>query len=252
MDILSREVISVQVDAPQDDVARLFTRYDLPLMPVLNHDGRLVGVITIDDVIDVIEEEATTDFYRLGGLSAQEGLGTPFDRALRLRLPWLLLGLTAACVAAWVISLFQDILLKYVLLAAFMHPIAASSAWAGQQTLTVLLGGLATGDLDLRRTWRVVARQIGLGLLNGLATGALLAFIALLWERNVLLSLILLVAQIVSLSAASAVGASLPLMLRRFGADPALASSVLVVAVSDLIGLTVFLGLAALLATHLL
>lgn len=250
-DIMSRDLISVQVDAPQEEVARTFVRYDLPLMPVLDLDGRLAGVITVDDVFDVLEEEASADLYRLGGLSVQETLGMPLARILRFRLPWLLFGLAAALVAAATIGQFQEVLAKYVVLAALMHPVAATSALAGQQTLTVLLGSLATGETDLRRTWRVIGRQAVVGLVNGLVVGVILAAAALLWERNLVLSGVLFVASTISLLISSTVGALVPLMLRRLNLDPALGSSVLVVAVADICGFVSFLGLASILIARL-
>jgi magnesium transporter len=250
-EIMSRDLVSVQVDAPQEDVARIFVRYDLPMMPVLDLDGRLAGVITADDVFDVLEEEASTDLYRLGGLSVPETLGTPLKRVLRFRVPWLLSGLAAALVAAILISQFQETLAKYVILAAFMHPVAAASALAGQQTLTVLLGSLATREMDLRRTWSVIGRQAAVGLVNGIIVGSILAVAALIWERNLVLGGILFVASTLSLVISSAAGAVLPLLLRRFDLDPALGSSVLVVGIADITGFLCFLGLASTLVERL-
>ncbi len=250
-DIMIRDLVSVQVDALQEDVARIFVRYDLPIMPVLDLDGRLVGVITVDDIFDVLEEEASADLYRLGGLSVQETLGMPLTRVLRFRLPWLLFGLAAALVAAAVIGQFQEVLAKYVILAAFMHPVAATSALAGQQTLTVLLGSLATGEMDLRRTWRVIGRQAAVGLVNGIVAGSILAVAALFWERSWRLSAVLFVASTLSLLISSTVGALVPLILRKLNLDPALGSSVLVVAIADISGFVCFLGLASVLISRL-
>jgi len=250
-EIMSRDLVSVQVDAPQEEVSRIFVRYDLPMMPVLDLDGRLAGVITVDDVFDVLEEEASEDLYRLGGLSVQETLGMPLARILRFRLPWLLFGLAAALVAAITIGQFQEVLAKYVLLAALMHPVAAASALAGQQTLTVLLGSMATGEMDLHRTWRVIGRQATLGLVNGIVVGAILAMAALFWERSWALSGVLFVASTTSLLISSTVGALVPLLLRRLNLDPALGASVLVVAIADISGFVCFLGLASILIGRL-
>ena len=251
-DIMSRDLVSVQVDAPQEEVARIFVRYDLPMMPVLDLDGRLAGVITADDVFDVLEEEASADLYRLGGLSVPETLGTPLTSILRFRLPWLLSGLAAALVAATIIGQFQEMLAKYIVLAALMHPVAATGALAGQQTLTVMLGSLATGEMDLRRTWRVIGRQATVGLVNGSVVGTSLAVSALLWEKSLVLSAILFIAGTTSLLISSAVGAVVPLVLRRLDLDPALGSSVLVVAIADITGFSCFLGLASMFAARLL
>ena len=175
----------------------------------------------------------------------------PLARVLRFRLPWLLFGLAAALLAAAVIGQFQAVLVKYVILAAFMHPVAAASALAGQQTLTVLLGSLATGEMDLRRTWRVIGRQAAIGLINGLVVGAVLGLTALAIERSPVLAGILFTAGTVSLLISSTCGAVVPLLLRRLNLDPALGSSVLVVAIADISGFLCFLGLASSLIVRL-
>jgi magnesium transporter len=251
-DIMSTEVISVKTDTPQEEVARVFSRYDLLMVPVLDEDGRLVGVITVDDVIDVIEEEASTDLYRLGNLPAQEGLGVPLARSLRVRLPWLLINLITALPAAVLVAFFAEPVARYVVLAAFLPVLIAMGGYAGTQTLTVMVAGLATGEMDLRRSRRVVARQTLIGLANGLATGLVLALVAWLWERSSMLSGILLVAQTANMLVAGFLGATVPLALRRLDLDPALGSPVFVTAAVNLAGLGCFLGLAALLIERLL
>jgi magnesium transporter len=250
-EVMSTDVISVKTDTPQEEVARVFSRYDLLLVPVLDEDGRLVGVITVDDVIDVIEEEASTDLYRLGNLPAQEGLGVPLVRSLRLRLPWLLVNLATALPAVALVGLFAPALAKYVLLAAFLPVLIAMGGYAGTQTLTVMVAGLATGDMDLRRSRRVVAQQTLIGLANGLATGVVLGLVAWLWEGSLPLSAILLVAQTVNTLVAGFLGAVVPLTLHRLDLDPALGSPIFVTAAVNLAGLGCFLGLAALLIERL-
>jgi magnesium transporter len=251
-EIMSADVVSVKTDTPQEEVARVFSRYDLLLMPVLDEDGRLVGVITVDDIIDVIEEEASTDLHRLGNLPAQEGLGVPLARSLRLRLPWLMVNLATALPAAALVAVFADSLAKYVVLAAFLPVLIAMGGYAGTQTLTVMVASLATGDMDLRRSRRVVAQQTLIGLANGLATGAVLALVAWLWERSLPLSAILLAAQTANTLAAGFLGATVPLALHRLDLDPALGSPIFVTAAVNLMGLGCFLGLAALLIEKLM
>lgn len=251
-EVMSTDVISVKTDTPQEEVARVFSRYDLLLVPVLDEDGRLVGVITVDDVIDVIEEEASTDLYRLGNLPAQEGLGVPLGRSLRLRLPWLLVNLATALPAVALVGLFAPALTRYVVLAAFLPVLIAMGGYAGTQTLTVMVAGLATGDMDLRRSRQVVAQQTLIGLANGLATGVVLALVAWFWERSLPLSTILLVAQTANTLVAGFLGAAVPLTLHRLDLDPALGSPIFVTAAVNLAGLGCFLGLAALLMERLI
>lgn len=246
-EIMDRGLISVQVDTPQEDVARLFARYDLPIMPVLDDDGILVGIITVDDVIDVIEEELSEDLYRLGGLSQPETLGTPLDRSLRLRLPWIALGFLGACIAAWVIGVFEDVIARYAVIVAFMHVIGATGGDAGRQTLTVVTASMATGEIDLWRHWKVITKQVLLGLLHGLATGLVLMVMALVIERDTMLAGVVLIAQIANQTVAAFLASSLPLAFRRLDLDPTLGTSTLVTASSDIIGFLTFLGLASLL-----
>ncbi len=244
-EIMDRGLVSVQVDTPQEDVARLFARYDLPIMPVLDDSGILVGIITVDDVIDVIEEELSEDLYRLGGLSQPETLGTPLARALRVRLPWLGLGMLGALLAAWVIGSFQDVIAKYALLVAFMHIVGATGGDLARQTLTVVTASMATGEMDLWRPWRVVGRQCLRGLLIGSISGLVLMTLAFFLERDARLAGAVWVAQVANQVVASFLACLVPLLLKRLGQDPTLGSSTLVVALADIAGFATFLGLAS-------
>jgi magnesium transporter len=251
-DVMSADVARVEVDTPQEDVARLFAKYDLLLLPVVDGDGRLAGVITADDVLDVVEEEATEDLYRLANLDTQESLATTPPRSVRLRLPWLLINLATAFLAAWVVSLFQETIARYVMLAVFMPIVAGMGGNAGTQSLTVMVRGLALGEMDLRQASTVIGRQALVGLLTGLATGALLALVAWVWERNLVLAGILLFAQTVNLFVAGLFGSAVPLVLRRLDLDPALGSSIFVTTATDCCGFFAFLGTATLLVERLL
>ena len=246
-ELMGTEVISVQVDTPQEDVARVFTRYDLPTMPVLDHDGILAGIITVDDVIDVIEEEASEDLYRLGGLPQPETLGTPFSRSLRTRLPWLGLSLLGACLVAWVVGSYQGIISRYAVIVAFMHVVGATGGDAGRQTLTVVTAAMATGELDLWRPWKVIVRQSLLGLVHGLISGSLLALVALLVDGDPVLAGVVLAAQTVNQTMSALMACTTPMLFKAIGMDPTLGTSTLVVVLADLVGFTSFLGLATLL-----
>lgn len=244
-DLMTSEVVTVRADTPEDEVARVFSRYDLLVVPVVDDDGRLVGAITVDDVLDVVQESATEDLYHLANLSTLENLGTPAARSVRLRLPWLLVNLGTAFLAASVVGLFLGTIEKYAVLAMFMPIVAGLGGNAGTQTLTVMVRGLALGEMDLRRTATVLARQATIGLSNGFLTGLVLALISWAWERNGVLALILLFAATVNLTVAGLFGAAVPLVLRRLRLDPALGSSIFVTTATDVSGFLAFLGTAS-------
>jgi magnesium transporter len=250
-EIMSAEVVTVRADLPEEEVARQFSKYDLLMMPVVDGDGRLAGGITVDDVLDVVQEQATEDLYRLANLDVQEGVATPPLRSVRLRLPWLMINLATAFLAAGVVSLFEKTIAKYVVLAIFMPIVAGMGGNAGTQTLTVMVRGLALGQLDFRRSTGIVFRQTMVGLMNGLGTGAVLALVALAWERNPFLSGVLFVAETVNLTVAGLFGAAVPLALRRLNLDPALGSSIFVTTATDVGGFFAFLGTATLMLSHL-
>ena len=244
-EVMSREVISLQVEERREEVARLFSRYDLPIMPVLDRDGLLVGVITVDDVIDVIEEEASEDLYRLGGLPEPEGLSSSINRSLRLRLPAFALGVAGACLAAWIIASFENLLARFAILAAFMHLVGATGGTAARQTLTIVTASLAPGTKDLFRTRRVIARQTLIGTILGILSGSALALLAWIWERQLSLVLAVFIAQVVSQAMAALTACLIPLFLRRVGRDPALGSATVTVFLADITGFGCFLVLAA-------
>ena len=177
----------------------------------------------------------------------QEGIATPALRSVRLRMPWLLINLATAFLAAGVVSLFQETIAKYVVLAVFMPVVAGMGGNAGTQTLTVLVRSLALGEMDLRRALPVVLRQASVGLMNGLGTGVVLGLVALVWERDPILAAVLAFAETVNLTVAGFAGAAVPLALRRLGLDPALGSSIFVTTATDVGGFLTFLGTATLL-----
>ena len=250
-EIMSTEVVTVRVDTPEEEVAQVFSRYDLLMIPVVDGEGRLAGAITVDDVLDVVEAQATQDLYRLANLSVQEGVATTAVRSVRLRLPWLLINLCTAFIAAGVVSQFEATISKYVVLAVFMPIVAGMGGNAGTQTLTVMVRALALGEMDVRRAGGVLLRQTMVGFMNGAATGLVLALVALVWERNPILAGILFFAETVNLTIAGFFGAGVPLILRRLNLDPALGSSIFVTTATDVCGFLAFLGTATLLLARL-
>jgi magnesium transporter len=246
-EIMSTEVVTIRADTPEEEVALVFRRYDLLVVPVIDEDGRLAGAIAVDEVLDVVDESATEDLYRLANLDVQEGIATPALRSVRLRLPWLMINLCTAALAAGVVSMFQETIAKYVLLAVFMPIVAGMGGNAGTQTLTVLVRSLALGEMELRHALPVLGRQTLIGLVNGLLTGAILAAVVLLWDGNPVLAGVLAFAQTMNLTVAGFAGAGVPLALRRLGLDPALGSSIFVTTATDVGGFLLFLGTATLL-----
>jgi magnesium transporter len=248
--IMNPDVISVSVDADQEEAARTLARYSLPVLPTVDADGRLVGVITADDVIDVIQEEATEDIYRLAGLDSDETVDQSVLTTSRQRLTWLLVNFPTAVLASWVVSLFEGTLTRVAVLAVFMPIIAGMGGNAGIQTLTLIVRSIALGEISLRDGWRTLGRELVVGLINGVCFGVVVGLLGLIWQGMPILGLVAGVAMLANMLAAAIAGTLVPLVLRRIGADPALASGVLVTTFTDVTGYLSFLGLATLLIAY--
>jgi magnesium transporter len=233
----------VPAEMDQEEAAQLFEQYDLLSAAVVDENNRLVGVLTIDDVVDVIQEEAEEDLMRLGGVGDEE-LSDSVASTSRSRVPWLMVNLLTAFLAASVIGLFEATIQQIVALAVLMPIVAGMGGNAGSQTMTVTVRALATRDLDIHNAWRIVRREAGVGLLNGLLFGLLIGIVAGAWFQDVNLGGIIAAAMLINMVAAALAGIMIPLLLDRFGADPAVSSAVFVTTVTDVTGFTAFLGLA--------
>jgi len=233
----------IPAEMDQEEAAQIFEQYDLLSAAVVDDNGRLVGVLTIDDVVDVIQEEAEEDFMRLGGVGDEE-LSDSLAETSRSRMPWLAVNLVTAFVAASVIGIFDATIEKIVALAVLMPIVAGMGGNAGSQTMTVTVRALATRSLDIHNAARVVRREAGVGLLNGLLFGVLIGAVAGLWFQDVNIGGIIAVAMLINMIAAALAGIMIPLILDKVGADPAVSSAVFVTAVTDVIGFFAFLGLA--------
>ena len=239
--------ISVQPEADQEEVAQIVARYDLLAVPVTDVDGTMLGVITVDDVIDVITEEATQDIYNLAGLSEEDRVFTTAGLAVRKRLPWMVLNLGAVFTLAAVVGLFKTTIEELVTLAFFLPVVAGMGGNGGIQTLTVITRGIALGEIEFSTGLRAMVKEIGVGLCIGLVTGALSAGVAYLWHGSAVLGLVLFVAMVITLMVASLLGAAVPLALKALRQDPALGSGVLVTTLTDAVAFMAFLGIATLL-----
>jgi len=251
-EIMNPNVIYVDAGTDQEEVARLMSRYDLLAVPVVDHEHHLLGIVTIDDVVDVIEEEASEDIYRLGGVTREERLDSPAMESIKNRLPWMSFNLVTAFLAAWVVSLFQDTINQLVILAAFMPIVAGMGGNMGTQTLTVTTRGIALGQMEFKEGIRIISRQVGIGMVIGAATGFLTALIAYMVRGNPYLGLVLFLAMTINMAIAGLTGAGIPIVLRYLRQDPALGSGIFVTTFTDVFGFLTFLGLATLMLQFLL
>ncbi|MEZ2219492.1 magnesium transporter [Rhizobium sp. RCC_161_2] len=233
----------VPAEMDQEEAAQLFEQYDLLSAAVVDENQRLVGVLTIDDVVDVINEEADEDIKRLGGVGDEE-LSDNVTSTVRSRFVWLAVNLITAILASSIIDVFDGAIEKMVALAVLMPIVASMGGNAGTQTMTVTVRALATGDLDIYNAFRVIRREASVGLINGILFAIIMGAVATFWFHDSQLGIVVGAAMIINLVAAALGGILLPLILHRFGADPAIASSAFVTTVTDCTGYFAFLGIA--------
>jgi magnesium transporter len=243
--ITDRDIHPIPIDADQEEVARQFERYNLTSVPVVDADKRLVGVITADDIVEVVQEEASEDILKMGGVGG-ESVADSVWRTTRHRFTWLLVNLGTALLAASVIGLFEATIEQMVALAVLMPIVASMGGNAGNQTMTVTVRALAMRDLGAANAFRVIGREATVGLLNGLVFALLLGTVVYLWFGNDELGLVIAAAMVVNFLVAALAGILIPLALDHLDIDPAVASGVFVTTVTDVVGFFAFLGLAAL------
>jgi magnesium transporter len=236
----------VNATEDQEEVARMFERYNLIAAPVVDENERLVGVINVEDVVDVIEEEAAEDIAALGGVSSDEELSDSVWTIVKSRFPWLLANLMTALLASWVIRQFEASIAHMVALAVLMPIVASMGGNAGTQTMTVAVRALATRDLSDVNSWRVVRREFLVGIINGIGFAVIMGAIAAAWFQVTDLGVVIGLAMICVLAAAALGGIFIPLALIRLGVDPAIASGPFVTTVTDVVGFFSFLGIATL------
>lgn len=251
-EIMNRDVVTARADMDQEEMARLVQRYDLVALPVVDADDRLVGAITVDDVLDIVEQEATEDIFKLAGVGVKEHATSPFWDSMRRRLPWLAVNMCVALSAAFVVSLFEDTIAKVAALAALMPVIAGQGGNAGVQTATIIVRGLALDEIDFGDVIRLLSKEIALGAVKGVIFGSVLAGVAYFWQQNEALAFVAGFAMFINMIVASVGGVMIPMTLRYgFKVDPATAAGVFDTMLTDIMGFFVFLGLATLMLGRL-
>ncbi|TWH79058.1 magnesium transporter [Sedimentibacter saalensis] len=252
LNIMNDNIISVYPEEDQEKVSLLVSKYDLKAIPVINHKNSLLGIITVDDIIDVIVEEQTEDILMMGGVSKEERVDSSLGTSIKRRLPWLFINLGTAFLAAFTVGLFEDVIAQVVALAAAMPIVAGMGGNAGTQTLSVVIRSIALGEVSLKKNWRLVFKEVGLGIINGAATGVVTGIILYMKYNNPYLGLIIFAAMIGNLVIAGFFGFIIPLLLKVFGVDPALASAIFLTTATDVFGFFLFLGLAKMFLPYLL
>ncbi|MBR5290674.1 MAG: magnesium transporter [Erysipelotrichaceae bacterium] len=251
-DITNPHVTSVHVNDDQEAVAELFAKYDYIMLPVVNDENIIVGIITIDDIVDIIKEEATEDIHRMAGLDEEEEVdGTVLD-SLKSRLPWISVNMMTAILASTVVAKFSDTITAVVALAAINPIIAGLGGNAGNQSMTMIVRGLALGEIDSDNAKAIFLKEFCTGLILGLIIGSVLAVGCSIIYGNPILGIVAGGAMLSNFIIATVSGFSVPLILKKLGVDPALASSIFVTACTDTLGFFIFLGLATMFLPRLI
>jgi magnesium transporter len=246
-ELMTPEVVSVRTGQDQEEVARQVQHYNFIAVPVVDEDRHLVGVVSVDDLMDVAQEEATEDMFLMAGLSEEESVYRPLAQSVAPRMSWLIVNLLTASAAAGVVSAFEGTIERAAALAVFMPVIAGMGGNAGIQTITLVVRSMALGEVALADVRYVLRRELAIGLANGVVIGLLLGIVVYAWKQNAGLSAVAGVAMLLNMATAVTVGVLVPLTLRALRLDPALASGVFVTMFTDIMGFFFFLGLATLL-----
>lgn len=244
IEILDSDVISVRPEMDQEEVALLVSKYDLKVVPVVNNKGALLGIITVDDIIDVIVDEQTEDLLMISGVDKDEKIDNTVLESLKSRLPWLLINLITAFVASATVGAFEDVINQVVALAAAMTIITGMGGNAGSQTLSVMIRSIALGKVNFKEDWKLVIKEVLLGLIDGAVTGFIAGLVLYFRYHNIWLGVIIILGMICNLMIAGFFGFLIPLILKKLNFDPAISSSIFLTTATDVGGFFVFLGLA--------
>ena len=244
-DITEESFQTIEANEDEAEVAYAFNQYHLISAPVVDEEGRLVGVITIDDAMVVLDEEAEEDILRLAGVGEESSLADKVIATTKRRFPWLAVNLVTAVLASVVIALYEDAIAQLVALAVLMPIVASMGGNAGTQSLTVAVRAIATKDLTGSNVWRVIRREVLVGLVNGVIFAVVMGVVGVVWFGSGLLGVVIAAAMVITLVVAGLAGTVIPVVLERMRVDPALASGAFVTTVTDVVGFFAFLGLAA-------
>jgi magnesium transporter len=249
-DIMNSNVVSVTVDTDQEHVAKLVSRYNVPTLPVVDLHNRLVGTVTFDDIMDVMEEESTEDILLIAGVSDSAGVRDGMWASMRTRLPWLMVNLGTASLSGFVVSLFSSTIDRVVILASFMPIIAGIAGNGATQTLAVTIRRISTEGIPAHKALRVILKELFVGGANGVILGVIASIaatlIAVSMGSSPIFGAVIFGAMCTNMLISGLAGSSIPIALERLGADPAVASSILITAITDVLGFTLLLGLASL------
>ena len=244
-ELIKSDFVYVKADTDQEEVAKLISQYNLTSIPVVDDEMHLLGRITFDDVIDVMEEENTEDILKISGVSEDEELAGNWKEAVKSRLPWLVLNLGTAFLAASIIRNFDSTIASMGVLAGYMVMIAGMGGNAATQALAVTVRRISLNDLSDNQAYRTVLKEFTVGLINGAIIGCIVFCFALFYDQNPMLGLVIFIAMTGNLIIAGIAGSSIPLVLKRIGIDPAIASSIIITTFTDVFGFLLLLGLAS-------
>lgn len=245
VDLMEESFQVIPADQDEEDVAYAFNQYHLISAPVVDGDGRLAGVITIDDAMVVLDEEHEEDILRLAGVGEESSLADRVIETTKRRFPWLAVNLVTAVLASLVIAQFEATIAQFVALAVLMPIVASMGGNAGTQSLTVAVRAMATRDLTGSNVWRVIRREVLVGLVNGVIFAIVMGIVGVIWFGSPSLGAVIAAAMVINLVVAGLAGTVIPVLLDKIGVDPALASGAFVTTVTDVVGFFAFLGLAA-------
>ena len=243
-EIAKSDIVQVTTEIDQEEVSHLATKYELKVVPVVDQDNKLQGIITIDDMIEVMKEEATEDVLMMVGVDKEERANSSWVSSMKKRLPWLFVNLATAFLAASVVGVFEDVIAQVVALAVAMPIVAGMGGNAGSQTLSIMIREFALGELNFKNDWKILFKEILLGIIHGSAIGILTGLILYLNYGNIYLGAIIFLSMIANLVIAGISGFLIPVTLKALGIDPALASAIFLTTATDVFGFFVFLGLA--------
>ena len=250
-DISSKNFISVEPEVDQEEVAAMFRKYDLTVLPVVNKKQIILGIITVDDVMDVMVEEQTEDILKMGGVAKEETLNSTFWDSVKLRLPWLVINLLTAFLAALTVKAFEGTIAKVVALSSTMSMVTGMGGNAGTQTVSIIIRNIAMGNIELKDALPQLKKEVLLGLVNGLVIGIITGIAVGMIYKSVYLGIIILLAMVGNLIVSGIFGLLVPLVLQKLKVDPALSSSIFLTTATDVLGFFIFLSLANLFISYL-